>query len=661
MPSTYKTPGVYTEEISIFPPSVAAVDTAIPAFIGYTEKAEKNGEDLYPVFSGSTVTKPAIPVVIRSMLEYEQYFGGAHKPSTITVDLDGSNNIQKISGTPEFYLFYSLRLYFANGGGKCYIVPIASYENASKTTIEFSAGLSATKKEDEPTILLFPDAILLPTVADLGQVQKAALAQCELLKDRFGVFDVKNADQFADINAESSAFRDNIGMNDLKYGAAYYPYLHSSQYFDFSYENIIIKKSGVITSLAALSTDTTAIDNLESAINDFNGDGASPVNGIVELNAAIFGGGSETYTQWYEDNSLFTTPIVQMQRWVEVVKTIGLDIVNLRTAAGQLSNPNVSTLIDTATDPGSDFNQILQSLLEYDLGYGNIGSALGKISDSEFNSVAGLPTNYLDGSSLFDAIYGTGNPTDHRNNSAQAFRSIFEKMLSIIEGLILGTNDIIENLELTLRDVNPLYSKIVAGIEGNGMVLPPSGAIAGIYASVDRTRGVWKAPANVSLSNVIKPLVKISNEDQDGLNVDTNAGKSINAIRSFTGKGTLVWGARTLAGNSNEWRYVPVRRFFNMVEESVQKATSQFVFEANDANTWIKVKAMIENFLILQWRAGALAGATPEQAFFVKVGLGETMTAVQIQEGYLIVEIGMAVVRPAEFIILKFSHKLQES
>ncbi len=143
--------------------------------------------------------------------------------------------------------------------------------------------------------------------------------------------------------------------------------------------------------------------------------------------------------------------------------------------------------------------------------------------------------------------------------------------------------------------------------------------------------------------------------------MDTVAGKSVNAIRAFTGKGTMVWGARTLAGNDNEWRYIPVRRFFNMVDESVKKATSRFVFEPNDANTWVKVRAMIENFLLLQWRAGALAGAKPEQAFYVRVGLGQTMTADDILRGYMHVEIGMAVVRPAEFIVLKFSHKMQES
>ncbi|MEO1713981.1 MAG: phage tail sheath C-terminal domain-containing protein, partial [Bacteroidota bacterium] len=208
---------------------------------------------------------------------------------------------------------------------------------------------------------------------------------------------------------------------------------------------------------------------------------------------------------------------------------------------------------------------------------------------------------------------------------------------------------------------NRLFKLIETELSKKKVELPPSSAIAGVYAFVDNSRGVWKAPANVSLSSVEKTLRDLDDDDQAGMNVDPTAGKSVNAIRKFTGKGILVWGARTLAGNDNEWRYISVRRFFNMVEESVKKASSQFVFEPNDANTWTKVRAMISNFLLIQWRQGALAGAKPEQAFFVKVGLGETMSAVDVLEGRMIVEIGMAAVRPAEFIILKFSHKMQEA
>jgi uncharacterized protein len=192
-------------------------------------------------------------------------------------------------------------------------------------------------------------------------------------------------------------------------------------------------------------------------------------------------------------------------------------------------------------------------------------------------------------------------------------------------------------------------------------ILPTSGMIAGVYAAIDNSRGVWKAPANVSLNNVIGPVVQITQQQQAEYNIDVLSGKSINIIRSFPGKGTLVWGARTLAGNDNEWRYINVRRFFNFVEESVKKGTERFVFEPNNDTTWLKVTSLIENFMTLLWRQGALQGGKPNDAFFVAVGLGKTMTAADILEGRMIVQIGMAVVRPAEFIILRFSHKMAGS
>lgn len=214
---------------------------------------------------------------------------------------------------------------------------------------------------------------------------------------------------------------------------------------------------------------------------------------------------------------------------------------------------------------------------------------------------------------------------------------------------------------LDVMTSNQSKERARAAIRDLPLKLPPSGAIAGIYARVDAERGVWKAPANVGVNAVVRPTIEYTNTTNDALNVDPTAGKSINAIRPFVGKGTLVWGARTLAGNDNEWRYVSVRRFFIFVEESTKKATEQFAFEPNDANTWVKVQAMIENFLTTQWRAGALQGIKPEHAFYVAVGIGKTMTPLDILEGRMIVEIGMAAVRPAEFIILRFSHKMAES
>jgi uncharacterized protein len=206
-----------------------------------------------------------------------------------------------------------------------------------------------------------------------------------------------------------------------------------------------------------------------------------------------------------------------------------------------------------------------------------------------------------------------------------------------------------------------VYYKVKAQLDNIKLDLPPSAAMAGLFAFVDSTRGVWKAPANVSVSKVLGLTTELNDEQQKEYNVSVDSGKSINVIRSFSGRGFIVWGARTLDGNNNEWRYVNVRRFFNMVEESVKKAMNNYVFEPNDANTWVKVKAGIENFLTLQWRAGALQGAKPEQAFFVNIGLGTTMSSFDVLEGRMIVQIGMAVVRPAEFIILEFMHKLAEA
>ena len=214
----------------------------------------------------------------------------------------------------------------------------------------------------------------------------------------------------------------------------------------------------------------------------------------------------------------------------------------------------------------------------------------------------------------------------------------------------------------TLKSSNTdLYNRIRRLLGDLRVTLPPSPAIAGADVSVDRDRGVWKAPANVGLQAVISPVDLMTDEQQGSFNVDATTGKSINAIRSFVGRGTVVWGARTLAGNDNEWRYVPVRRLFITIEESVKKATNFAVFEPNDASTWLKVKGMIESYLYTLWEQGALQGSKPENAYFVNVGLGKTMTAQDILNGLLKVEIGIAAVRPAEFIILRFSHRLAQA
>jgi phage tail sheath protein FI len=182
--------------------------------------------------------------------------------------------------------------------------------------------------------------------------------------------------------------------------------------------------------------------------------------------------------------------------------------------------------------------------------------------------------------------------------------------------------------------------------------------MAGVYTRNDANRGVWNAPANVGLVSVIEPTLQISNKMQDGLNMPIS-GLAINAIRNFAGRGTLVWGARTLDGNSNDWRYIQVRRALIYIDQSVQLAINKFVFEPNVAQTWVTLTSMIGSFLRGVWQAGGLMGASPAEAFTVQCGLGSTMTADDVLQGRMIVQISLSMLRPGEFIVLTFQQQMQ--
>lgn len=216
------------------------------------------------------------------------------------------------------------------------------------------------------------------------------------------------------------------------------------------------------------------------------------------------------------------------------------------------------------------------------------------------------------------------------------------------------------SLHSALYNGSPLYKQAIKGVLKQLNLLPPSAAMAGIYTMVDHTRGVWKAPANVSLNYVDSPAEDLDDDEQANLNAPMN-GKAVNAIRMFRGEGVKVWGARTLDGNSLDWRYINVRRTLLFLEESVKNAARAYVFEPNDASTWINMKSLIENFLRSVWKRGGLAGSTPEEAFEVHVGLGDTMTGDDILEGIMRVAVKVAVTHPAEFIEITFQQQMQKS
>ncbi len=551
---TYKTPGVYVEEISTLPPSVAEVSTAVPAFIGYTEK-------------GPEIAR------INTLLEYEELFGGAH-PSCFSVDLTedegGGKSVATLTrdtSATDYLMFYCLSHYFKNGGGSCYVVSIGDY-SSPPAKADFETGLARLEKEDEPTLILLTDAVHLAAV-DYHALCQQALAQCNKLGDRSAILDVKRNG-----SDDVKAFRDAVGTKDLMYGAAYYPYLRTS--LNYRYQEDAVTLTGATAGSGAVTwAKTFDTDGIRVSYEGSEGDTPQ-----VRIYAGTAGDG--------------------------VTFEITDDVLAIRNVSGE-----------TGT---------------------SIAAAWATWTADAANDAAGFEV-VADGSGSGAVNYTSANVALDQQTPAAG-----------------GTT-----LAGVKSTETALYNEIKTALTGERIVLPPSAAMAGIYASIDRERGVWKAPANVSVSSVIAPVEKITHEDQENLNVDPTGGKSINAIRAFAGKGTLVWGARTLAGNDNEWRYVSVRRFFNMIEESSRKSTAFAVFEPNDMTTWLKVKGMIESYLYGLWEQGALAGSTPEAAYFVNVGLGKTMTAQDVLEGRMIVEIGVAAVRPAEFIILRFTHKLQEA
>jgi phage tail sheath protein FI len=188
----------------------------------------------------------------------------------------------------------------------------------------------------------------------------------------------------------------------------------------------------------------------------------------------------------------------------------------------------------------------------------------------------------------------------------------------------------------------------VTGADGKDMAMPPSGYIAGVWARNDSERGVHKAPANEPIRGINGVAFQVTRGEQELLNP-----RGINCIRSFTGRGHRIWGARTLSSDSS-WRYLNVRRLFNYVERSIEQGTQWVVFEPNDHDLWARVTRDVTAFLKNVWLSGALFGKNPDEAFYVKCD--EELNPPESRDaGILVIEIGLAPVKPAEFVVFRIS------
>jgi hypothetical protein len=271
--------------------------------------------------------------------------------------------------------------------------------------------------------------------------------------------------------------------------------------------------------------------------------------------------------------------------------------------------------------------------------YPFIGTTVMQNSDIDYTNLFGGDTKQL------EALL---NPADAPNPAVAAIMSNLVA-LSVIQ------------YQAALINSSKTYGLMIKHILSDANMLPPSGGIAGVITVKDNEVGPWQAPANTSIVGAANLPIKLSSSQQENLNVDAVSGKSINAIRFFNGLGILIWGARTLDGNSLYWRYLPVRRTVTFLEQSCKLAAQTYVFEPNDKNTWEGVIAMISSFLNGIWKEGGLQGASAADAFSVECGLGSTMTPEDLLQGFMKVNVKVAVVHPAEFIVLTFEQEMAKS
>jgi phage tail sheath protein FI len=545
----YPTSGDYILEQNAFPNSVVEVATAIPAFIGYTERAFYRGKEL-----------KGTPTRVESLQDFVAYFGEAPvqqfnlaplppkdavatlvplavEASTLTFLIKGEQKKYLLAPAESalYYLYNAIHLFYLNGGTTCYIVSIGDCDNADSNKDDFAEAIDALKYEQDPTMLLCPDALRLNEDEYYGVTQQM-LSHCAEMQSRVAIFDVykgaiTDPRQVAGDDSPIARFRTKIGQNYLSYGIAYFPWVETS-----------------IVSLNEVSFRNLTTESLTLLLADLNPDAAAPQHeGSVVVEAPAK-----------------AVPVLSSGDVPDTTRT-----ENIFTQAIALQTPAVDQLPDPTA---------LQAKRE------------------------------------------------EINNKLIAFF--------------------------------PYYTQTLTAVARYLSTLPVAPAMAGVYTATDNSRGVWKAPANVSLNAVTAPTVSLSDSTQSNLNVDASTGKSINTIRPFKGLGVLVWGGRTLDGNSDDWRYVNVRRTLVMIEQSVKLATRTYEFEPNNATTWVTVQSMINSFLFNLWKQGALLGTVPADAYSVSVGLGTSMTTDDVLRGIMRVLVQVALVRPAEFILLTFEQQM---
>jgi hypothetical protein len=437
MATSYKTPGVYIEEISKFPPSVAQVETAIPAFVGYTESAIVDGVDYHT----ENIIKP---VKIGSLPEYEFFFGGAPKPTSIEVVLNPDDSVKSAKINGVNLLYDSIRMFYANGGGDCYIVSVGGYNTSASgvSKDELIVGLATLEKVDLPTLLVIPETVHLP-VDKAGVVHSAMLSQCNILQDRFAILDLVDGDtEITPTKDPVADFRDNVGMNYLKYGAAYYPFLKTTLSFKIDYDAIVggsFTKDGSPVSNVKTLFNTTIVSSIEAIDADI-----AAKTSLVAPTIGVVGGRPQLIT-------------------------VANDLYNYFKAFFDLSFTDNST---------SDKNSAASIHAKYIAGGSNFDGLLTMLYDYNHFSTAGanIPSGWTDllitedfaadFSPLTFAVPATSKNDIYVSsatavNAAPYFKALLGKLTAFINDFYSELKASRANRTETLKEVDKVYKGIV--------------------------------------------------------------------------------------------------------------------------------------------------------------------------------------------------------
>lgn len=732
MAKVYATPGVYIEEKSAFPNSAVPVATAVPAFVGYTEKAVLNKRDITHV-----------PTRISSLGEYLLYFGeGPSTTYSLAEDKDPNKVYALKPKDKRFFLFHCMKMFFANGGSDCYIVSIGNYESEISpddfenestdpvTQEKKLMGIRALLNEPEPTMVVVPDAVLLGQ-DDCYSLQQKMLIHCGTdMRSRIAILDVYDGflKRTPDDSDVIDKFRIGVGANNLQWGTAYYPWVHttitSAESIDFTNidsesnehlvailtkevdeavkagildlnrANLIRQKiaetkryNPVVMSLAdAKALKEAAEQGLVSAKRKETAakegfDGAKPPADKADLkqkwesakadaamaqvnvdiaDATLLKADAAAKAAFLRDAR---KDVPDFKKPVAAAKNAFDDAEEKQEkAAGLLKAAKTKEDIAKAGDDVAQAEAALAMAKAEHLLAKSVAAAAAykeKQTDAEqkIKAANADPSKKGAADAAIKAADALKEPADTARSAAETAAA--ELAEAVAKKARVPADDI-KTHHQTMIAVSPMYKSIMSSLREHINLLPPSAGMAGVYSMVDNNIGVFQSPANVSIGSVVRPAVNLTNDEQEDLNMPLT-GKAVNAIRTFPGKGVLVWGARTLDGNSQDWKYVSVRRTVIFIEQSIKYAAEPYVFSPNTAATWTNVKAMLSNFLTNVWQQGALAGASAEDAFSVYIGLGETMTPVDILDGIMRITVKLAVTRPAEFIIITFEQQMQKS